>query len=1274
MRNCPRVAGLVPMLVAAAVLLLPGTAPAAATSPTAPVNLATPVDFGAAKATPAATIVAGDARFEVLGDGLIRMEYSPTGSFEDAPTVNALNRRFAVPRYRVTRSGGWLTVATPAATLRYRLGSGPFGPDNTSVRLADGDAVTPRWESECPFDQVCDAGAASLTGGANIQTNHAGYQSIAGFIAGLGQGNGAVATWGVLGAPAGQAVVTLRYANYTGALGGPAPRTIDLTVNGSDVKTVTLAPTNSWDDWSTVTATVDLTAGTNAVGVACAAADSCNVNVDTLSVAPAGAPAPSEPDMHYLGGYNRGFDTATYGPGYSCPTGTPTAAQCTAALPEMHPGILDEAGYRLLDDSQSAVWTANGWVAPRAAGGDVQDGYLFVYGHDYAQALSDLNGLTGDSPLLPEYTFGVWFSRYYAYSVSDYENSLIPAFRSNHVPLDTLSVDTDYKAPNAWDGWEWNTSLFPAPQQSFLNYVRQQGIHVTLNVHASIADDDPQLAATQALAGTSLADDNSCFTPTGACKVWDWSSIPQAESYFALHQPFEAQGVSFWWLDWCCDASTASNPGVTPDAWINHLYAQELANKDERGFVLSRTGSSYQSPDEVYPAGPWAGHTSTLAFTGDTWGTWNTLALQAQLAGDEASIDEPYVSDDIGSFLGQPPGTASDDPDVYARWVQLGTFQPILRLHSSHGNRLPWDYPQPANDIAASFLRLREALVPYTYTLADESVRTGLPITRPLYLDYPGEPAAYANPGEYLYGPDVLVAPVTTPGAVSTQAVWFPPGRWTDWFTGATFTGPSEQTLTVPLDRMPVFVKAGGIIPEQAPTSHVGARPDAPTIVRVYPGAPGRFSLYQDAGTGTGYEHGQYSLTQIGTSPGRGGDIRVSIGPAAGRYPGQPGSRSFSVRLQGLTAPDAVLLEGRRLPPSAWRYAAAADTVIVPVASLPLRAGALITVRGASAISAPEPAAVSLGIDPSTPLSLAAGASTTVTTTEHDDGPGAANRISVSLSAPSGWTVAPSAVRAGDLANGGAATQSWTVTAPAGSTSPATAALQAQAGYASAGRRERVIAMEQGGPNPAPLPPPVITGSSPPSPSPGDAVTLSGQNFGATQGSSYLTLAQGGTSWGAPYDGAKLTITNWSTDSITFDLPPNSGSFPLEPGQATITVTVAGQTSPAQTLNLAGTVGPPPSIASVSPSSTPPGSTVTLSGRNFGASQGSSFLTLVQGGTSWGAPFDGAKLTVTSWSEDSITFQLPPDSGSFPLTPGTATVTVTVSGQASNTETITITS
>jgi Glycosyl hydrolases family 31/Domain of unknown function (DUF5110)/Carbohydrate binding module (family 6) len=921
----------------------------AASSPASPVNLATPVSSGQAIARHDAIVTAGDARFEVLGAGLIRLEYSPVAKFEDLPTVNVLDRRFPVPGFTTSRENGWLTIRTADATLRYRLGSGPFTPENTSLSYSlngQSRTVQPNWEWECPFGQACQSGAAALSGPASLAANHANYQSTAGFIQDLGQDNGAAATWSVLAAPAGPATVTVRYANYIGALGGPAPRTIDLTVNGTDVRTLTLPPTTSWDDWSTVSTTVPLTAGTDKVGVTCGAADSCNVNVDTLSAAPAGRATPAVPAMNYLGGWTRSFDSATYGPGYSCPDGTPTASQCTAALPVMHPGLLDRAGYRLLDDTPSAEWTADGWVRPRQAGGDAQDGYLFVYGQRYQRALQDLAGLTGPAPLLPESLFGVWFSRYYPYTAADYQNSLIPAFKANHVPLDTLSVDTDWKAPNQWDGWEWNPALFPDPQ-AFLNFARSQGINVTLNVHSSISASDPKLAQAEFIAGNALADYN-CFS--GPCKVWDWSQVPQAESNFALQQPFESQGVGFWWLDWCCDGSTVSMPGLTPDNWIDHLYAQEMANKGERGFGFGRIGTSFQNPDVVYPAGPWSARTSALPFTGDTWGTWNTLAFQAQLSPDTATIGEPYLSNDIGSFLGPPPGAPQDDPDLYARWVQLGTFQPLLRLHSSHGNRLPWDYPQPAGNVAASFLRLREALVPYTYTLAAQAAATGLPITRPLYLDYPDQAGAYAYPGEYLYGPDMLVAPVTKPGNVVTEAVWFPPGRWADWFTGATFDGPSKQTLTVPLDRMPVFVRAGGIVPEQPGALNVAAAAGQPLTVRVFSGASGQFSLYSDAGTGLGYTHGQATLTRI-TSQSAAASSTVTIGPAIGHYPGEPGSRAFTLQMAGLSQPRRVSLDGQVLPhvspggSDGWWYDASAQTV--DVALPPRPAGHAVTVRQA---------------------------------------------------------------------------------------------------------------------------------------------------------------------------------------------------------------------------------------------------------------------------------------------------------------------------------------
>ena len=1105
-RRVPRLLAAIGSLALAVPLAGIGTAAAAApqglakaaassaSSPDSPVDLSTPIDFGAAVAARGATVMAGDARFEVLGDGLIRMEYSPAGNFENLPTVNVLNRRFPVPHYRTQVSNGWLTIATSEAILRYRLGSGPFGPSNVSVSFRDAGqpaTVSPVWQNECPYGQVCDAGAAALSGPANIETNHANYQSVAGFVAGLAQGNQAGATWTVLGAPAGQARVALRYSNYIGALGGPAPRTIELIVNGTDTGPLTLPPTTSWDDWSTVTADVSLKAGANTVGVLCAATDSCNVNVDTLSVSAPGSAAPTEPDMDYLGGYTRGFDTATYDSGYSCPAGTPTASQCTAALPEMHPGILDRAGYRLLDDSQSAVWTHDGWVQPRPAGGDVEDGYLFVYGNDYTQALEDLNKLTGPSPLLDESNFGVWYSDYYPYTTSDYENTLIPDFRANNVPLDDLSVDTDWKSPNEWDGWEWNPALFPDPQ-SFLAWAKSQGIHVTLNVHASIADNDPQLAATEALAGGSLAD-STCYS--GACKIWDWSQVGQAESYFALHQPYESAGRRLLVA------------GLVLRR-LDRLHARAHPRRLDQPPV--RDGSGEQGPARL-----------------------RALPDRQLLPGSRRGIPgRPMVGPHLHARLHRRhlgylehahlPGAACRRRGQHRRAVReqrhwqlpraaarepAGRLRPVRPMgaarHVPAGAAAAFQRGQPAALGLPGAGRLGRRQLPAAARgtrpvhlhPGRHWVNTGLPITSPLYLDYPGEAAAYANPGEYLYGPDMLVAPATTPGNVTTERVWFPPGKWTDWFTGATFQGPATQTLTVPLDRMPVFVKAGGIIPEQAPMGHVGADPSAPLTLRVYPGAAASFTLYQDAGSGTGYAKGQSSLTSINTAQSANAAAStVDIGPARGSYPGQAGTRSFDVDIVGVSRPQAVLLDGQPLAASDWTYDPATHTVATAVTGLANKASAQITEVGGTAVTQAEPAAVDLSIDPATPLSLSPGQTVTVTTTERNAGPGDASGTTVRLTAPSGWTVTPSTgASAGTIAPGSSATQSWKVQAPASSsTSPETASLQAQASYTSAGLQQQVSAAEQPPPAQAPPPAPVISQVSPATTAAGTSVTLTG--------------------------------------------------------------------------------------------------------------------------------------------------------------------------------------
>jgi len=963
-KRWPRL-GVILVALSAAVALVATSTPSVATQVTdrSPVDLATPVDFGSAPAHRSAIVQAGHARFEVLTPTLVRLEYSPTSRFENGPTVNVVNRDMPVPRYVVTRRDGWLTIRTHELALRYRLGSGPFTVSNTSLQfVVDGQSTTvrPTWDEECTFDQVCQAGAAQLAGGTMFSQTQSGYESTAGFV-GYINAAGARASWTLLGAPAGPTTLSVRYSDLPFAPGGPGqPRSFDVVVDNT-VSTVTASPTTAASPWSVLEARVLLRNGTNSVELRCSVGQSCDDALDTLqwdtvSVSPPGDPTPAVAQVGPLGGWIRGFDTATYASNPTC-VGAEQGDTCQAGLEPLNTdGLLDQAGWRLLDDSQSAVWTQNGWVTPRPRDGDVQDGYLFAYGHDYSAALQEFEELTGPAPLLPRDVFGVWYSDYTPYSSADIEHSIYPAFVANHVPLNTLSLDTDWKAPNNWNGWEWNASLFPEPR-SFLTWAQQRGIDVTLNVHSSIEDNDPALPRAERTAGGSLASSSCDY---GSCKVWDWSSVRQAESNFTLQQPFEQEGTSFWWLDWCCDDSVASMSGVTPDWWIDHLYAQEMTNRGERGFVLARIGGSNGEPEEVYPAGPWSAHTTGIAFTGDAWGTWNTLAAEIALTPAESTIGEPYVSDDIGSYLGPPPTqSGADPPDLYDRWVQFGTFQPILRLHSNDEDRLPWQYPQPVQGITESFLRLREALVPNTYTLAEESHRTGLPMTRPLYLDDPGDPAAYDHPDEYLYGPDVLVAPVTTPGDSPTVTVWFPPGRWIDYFTGAAFTGPGTASLAVPLSQMPVFVRAGGIIPEQSGTGTT-ADPDASLVIRAYAGAAGSFDLYDDVGSGLGYTQGESADTELSTATDTagGGSTTVTIGATAtGRFAGQAVTSKDRVEIVDVSRPTSVTVDGRVVTERAggvragWSYERSTATVTVVLPPTPLASGTTVVERGGTPVA-----------------------------------------------------------------------------------------------------------------------------------------------------------------------------------------------------------------------------------------------------------------------------------------------------------------------------------
>jgi alpha-glucosidase (family GH31 glycosyl hydrolase) len=273
--------------------------------------------------------------------------------------------------------------------------------------------------------------------------------------------------------------------------------------------------------------------------------------------------------------------------------------------------------------------------------------------------------------------------------------------------------------------------------------------------------------------------------------------------------------------------------------------------------------------------------------------------------------------------------------------VQFGTFQPLDRLHSNHGDRLPWEYGPAADRSATSFLQLREELGPYIYTLARHAYDTGMPLTGGLYLRWPGQPGAYQHPSEYTFGSDVVVEPVTAPGDPAPATIWVPPGTWTDYFTSQRFSGPRTVTLSVPLSQMPVLVRAGAIIPTQPYVPYTHAGPPTNVILSAFPGRRGRFRLYDDHGSGFGYQHGLYTWTPISQRR-YGKHLSVTIGAARAHFRGAPRVRAWTLRVIGVSRPKVVRVDGRR---RRWSYDAASRTAIVSTGSVPTNRAVTVTAR-----------------------------------------------------------------------------------------------------------------------------------------------------------------------------------------------------------------------------------------------------------------------------------------------------------------------------------------
>ncbi len=775
-------------------------------------------------ADPAAQVMAGNARFTVLTDRLIRMEWSENGKFEDNATLAIVNRNLPVPSFSVQKNGSGIQIKTKSVTLKYD-GNGKFNEDNLCVSF---------------------------------------------------RMNGKTVTWKPGMDESGNLMGTIR------------------TLDGCE-----------------------------------------------------------------------GFE------------------KLTKRGDEMDKGIISRDGWAIVDESGRHLLVENettwgNWVAPRPEG-DVQDLYIFAYGHDYMAALKDFTKVAGKIPMPPKYVFGYWWSRYWAYSDEEFL-ALGKEFRDRKLPIDVMVIDMDwhdtyplslkkhkrdeFNQKIGWTGYTWNRDLFPDPE-GFLAEVHDMGLKTSLNLHPasgilprefcyeafvedylSRTDDYDGPEGYVYREGDVKADGKPAKKGYHAPVPYRMSQMEWADAYFnSVIDPLENQGVDFWWLDWQQWKESKYMEGLSSTFWVNHVFFNDKVRKN-----VGKDLSEASRPFIYHRWGGLGSHRYQLGFSGDTYIEWDVLKFLPWFTATASNVGYGYWGHDIGGHY-QKKGkeNLTTDPEMYTRWLQYGVFTPIFKTHCTTSELLErrfWAFPDHY-EIMKDALELRYALTPYIYDAARQTYDTGVSMTRPLYYYYPEDQRAYDWNEEFMFGDNILATvlcePMDPETGLTERKMWFPAGDdWYDMAHHKMIKGGATKTLHYAIDENAWFVKAGSIIP--LAEEGIQNLQDATDAWRIYV-APGsgksEYVHYEDDGESQAYDTA-FATTHISKSA-TASKCVVKVGARKGEYKGMPERRKLTVVLGGV---------GRR-PVSASVNGAAADfgydektkeaTVALP--SLPAAETAEIVIR-----------------------------------------------------------------------------------------------------------------------------------------------------------------------------------------------------------------------------------------------------------------------------------------------------------------------------------------
>ena len=522
---------------------------------------------------------------------------------------------------------------------------------------------------------------------------------------------------------------------------------------------------------------------------------------------------------------------------------------------------------------------------------DVADAidYYFLYGPKADQVISHYRDLTGQAPMPPRWALG-YFQCKERYQSQAELLGVVDEYRRRGHPLDGIIQDWFYWAPAPWGSHKFDPARYPDPA-AMVREVHEKHAHMMISVWAKFApgsDNYDELKSKGFLLSNGGGEPYyDAFNPEARAVYWR----QMKDELFSL-------GIDAWWLDasepecWqglplstLADIKTAASAAervvnAYPLMHTTSVYqGQRAATSDKRVFILTRSA--------------WAGQQRNGATTwsGDIYGSWDVLKQQIPAGLNFCLSGIPYWNTDIGGFISSDPATPAYR-ELFVRWFQFGAFCPMFRVHGTGFPKEMWRFGPEAEAILDKYDNLRYRLLPYTYSLAWRVTSQGYTMMRGLMMDFRADPKALQVGDQFLWGQALMVCPVTDPGATSRK-VYLPAGtQWTDFWTGRALKGGQTVHADAPLDTMPIFVRAGSIVPMGPIVQYAEEKPADPIELLVYPGASGNFTLYEDEGDGYGYEEGAYATIPIEWNEAR---KALTIGACRGNFPGRLKERTFRI-------------------------------------------------------------------------------------------------------------------------------------------------------------------------------------------------------------------------------------------------------------------------------------------------------------------------------------------------------------------------------------------